>query len=227
MANSKILWAAFLMLGILAYNTFECDANGGKDVESQTYSQIRRRLEDNMTVPKNKPKNKPKHNSKTNGGSGEESGGSSGKSESSSEGSGGNSGGSGGSSSESYNNGGGGNASTSGGNSGGSGSSSSESHNNGGGGNASTSQGKVESSNGGKKSGLLFVGAVAAVGATMVAFFWKNTRRVVEVNPHPLTGAIQRRIDLFSDFAGNNDGGARPQRVMHVVRGMADDSVMV
>jgi len=201
MANSKILWAAFLMLGILAYNTFECDANGGKDVESQTYSQIRRRLEDNMTVPKNKPKNKPKHNSKTNGGSGEESGGSSGKSESSSEGSGGNSGGSGGSSSESYNN--------------------------GGGGNASTSQGKVESSNGGKKSGLLFVGAVAAVGATMVAFFWKNTRRVVEVNPHPLTGAIQRRIDLFSDFAGNNDGGARPQRVMHVVRGMADDSVMV
>jgi hypothetical protein len=57
---------------------------------------------------------------------------------------------------------------------------------------------------------MVMVAAAAVVGAVIAAVVMR--KRTVVVKEHPLKGALNRRIQLFSNLADHHDNAARPPR---------------
>ena len=67
-----------------------------------------------------------------------------------------------------------------------------------------------ESSKQKQKATAAFVAVAAVVGAVIAAVVVK--KRKVNTKQHPLKGALNRRIQLFSNLADHHDSAARPPR---------------
>jgi hypothetical protein len=60
----------------------------------------------------------------------------------------------------------------------------------------------------------LLVAGAAVAGAVVAAAAMR--RRKVDTKAHPLTGALSKRVKLFSALAGQGDRGARPAREVDI-----------
>lgn len=59
------------------------------------------------------------------------------------------------------------------------------------------------------------IGAAAAAGAVVAAATMSKRRVETDVKSHPLTGSVNRRVELFSTLAGKGVG-ARPPRATDI-----------
>jgi len=61
-----------------------------------------------------------------------------------------------------------------------------------------------------RKGAMFMIAAAAVVGGVIAALVVK--KRKVETRDHPLKGALNRRIQLFSNLASHHEEAARPPR---------------
>lgn len=69
-----------------------------------------------------------------------------------------------------------------------------------------------------KRKGFFLVAGVAIAGTALLVAGATMRKRKVDTKPHPLTGSLNRRVQLFSALAGK----ARGDRGSHQARGEAD-----
>jgi hypothetical protein len=58
------------------------------------------------------------------------------------------------------------------------------------------------------------IAGVAIVGAVVVAAAMR--KRKIDTKAHPLTGVVNKRMQLFSALAGKNNGASRPAREVDI-----------